>query len=606
MSELENFVLGYLEQVDSIVEPAIYGVHEVLLPEVVAERWQTPVYQHLTFTDTEAAEATRLGYNHPLVERMVEEARTQPASTQLFINRLQLNKTDLDKLAAKEWVILNGRVLPQKRATVARVRSTYVCFNFKAAILSDEKQERLVSVLMDAHAGHRAVQAELIETKATAGKPDTVLRSLPDAPMRWRPDDGRPLTAPLDERSLAALLERGKTAVLDELAGTLNALQKRVSRFRKLDEARLTAYYDELERDLQHRLTTASYDRRAGLQDKLAAVKTERTHKLTDVAERYRVKLDLTLLNLMIIQQPKLVMPVRIENRATKISSYAVWDPVLHRLEPPVCEVCGLPVKRTYLCHNGHLAHEACLAPACIDCKRVFCRHCTDEVGSCDVCHEPLCNHSRILCNECGRYTCQAHQNLCHANDGQPVDLTLQTPPEPAPPPPEPKPKPKPKPPRRSKPKRSQTTRKLKKAPTLPKMPKGVPKPQRLEVVIYPDAVVAFVLASRERTIAVRTWELKPEEGIMRSCECEKGDACTADRMVIRPSEWEPIERQILNEIAGFRQEYGLPPKKTNFNRTSSLDGMPFPVKAFKLFGLWKDEEALAKARASFERIYWK
>jgi hypothetical protein len=36
---------------------------------------------------------------------------------------------------------------------MARVRSIYVRFNFKAAILSDEKQERLVSVLMDAYTG---------------------------------------------------------------------------------------------------------------------------------------------------------------------------------------------------------------------------------------------------------------------------------------------------------------------------------------------------------------------------------------------------------------------------------------------------------------------
>jgi hypothetical protein len=137
-------------------------------------------------------------------------------------------------------------------------------------------------------------------------------------------------------------------------------------------------------------------------------------------------------------------------------------------------------------------------------------------------------------------------------------------------------------------------------------MPKGVPKPQRIEVVVYPDAVVAFLLASRERQIAVRTWDLKPSEGIVRTCECEKKDACKANRMVIRPSEWQPIESQMLKEITDFRQEYGLPSKTVNFNRASSLAGQHFPVDSFKLFGLWKDEEAMAKTRASFERIYWK
>ncbi|MCP5099818.1 MAG: hypothetical protein GY943_30045, partial [Chloroflexi bacterium] len=498
MNELESFVLGYLEQVDSIVEPAVYDTHEVLLPEAVAERWQTAVYQHIAFTDVEDTDVTRLGYNHPLVEQMVEEASSKSASTQFFINRLQLNKTDIDKLAAKEWVIVNGRVLSPKRATIARVRSTYIRFNFKAAIISDEKKELLVSLLMDAHSGHPVMQTELIEAKANDIEPDIILRSLSDAPIRWKPDDGRPLKSPLDERTLTALLERGKTAVLDELADTLKELQKRVSRFRELDKARLTTYYDELEHDLQHRLKTASKDRKSSLQDKLSAIQTERTLKLTDVDERYRVKLELTLLNLLIIQQPKLVMPILIENRTTKANDYAVWDPLLHRLERPICGVCGLPAERAYFCHNGHLAHEACLAPACIDCKRVYCQQCTDEVGSCDVCHDPLCHRSRILCPDCGRFTCQTHQNLCHANDGKPVDLSIksvQPPQKSEPEPPAPKPKPNPK--LRS-PKRSQPIRQPKKS-TSPRMPKGVPKPQRLEVMVYPDAIIAFVLASRER-----------------------------------------------------------------------------------------------------------
>ena len=82
MSELETFVLGYLEQMDSIVEPAVYGVHEVLLSEEAAERWRTAVYQRLSFADTEDEVVTRLGYNHPWVEQMVGEARGQTASTQ--------------------------------------------------------------------------------------------------------------------------------------------------------------------------------------------------------------------------------------------------------------------------------------------------------------------------------------------------------------------------------------------------------------------------------------------------------------------------------------------------------------------------------------------
>ena len=608
MSDLQRFVLEYVEEAGGIAEPAGPGIHEVLLPQHLAEEWHIPSYLQLTFGDTEYAEAIQLGYNHPLVEQMIAAAQSRPASTHLFVRGLRLNKTGLVEVAEKEWRILNARVVAQKRATIDRVRSTYVRFNFKAEILSDEKQERLVSVLMDAHGGYRVPDPAPIEIRANALEPGELLPSLDDAPTRWQPAGDPPLKKPLDEQTLEALLERAKGAVLQEMAGDLDALQKRVARFCELDEARLNEYYQELERDLQHRLAGASADRRASLEEKLSAVRREREQKLADVAERYRVKLNLTLLNLLVIQQPKLVVPLNIENRTTQISVYAVWDPLLHQLEPLACQVCGEPGQRIYLCYNGHLAHQDCLAPACMDCKRVFCRHCSDEVGECDVCHGPLCGHSRIVCGECGRGTCRAHQALCHADDGEPLDLMAG--PEPAPPPEQEVAPPPPVKAKSQTPARGKSKGKpARKAATTPRRAhrKRFPKPKRIEVVADPISVRAYVLAAKEKTIAVRMWELIPSEGgLVRTCDCEKGSECEATNMILRPPEVEGMEPLLLQEIAALRREYGLPAGKVHFNRISSLSGEPLRWPRLELFGLWKEEEALEEARATFSRLYWK
>lgn len=606
MSELETFVLGYVEALGGIVEPTAFDVHELLLPEPVAARWGAPAYQQITFGEQAPPETTRLGYNHPLVEQMVQEAHAHPASTRLYINGLRLDKSNLENLAADNWVIPNGRVTLPKRATVARVRSTYVRFNFKAAILSDEKQERLVSVMMDAHAGHRVVDAVQIEARANAITPEGLLETLPDAPMRWQPDDGGPpLRDPLELCTLEGLLARAKTAVLQEMSADMSALHKRVARFRQLDEARLTDYYDELARDLQQRLKSASDERRPGLEDKLAAVQTERTHKLADLAERYQVQVNLTLLNLLVIQQAKLSLPVTIENRTTTTPAYAIWDPLRHQVEPPVCQVCGQPGSRLYLCFNGHLAHETCLAPACIDCKRVFCGVCAHEVGECAVCRAPLCRHSRLTCPECGRGTCKAHAGLCHPNAGQPVDLTRPAPPKPEPKPEPPPPKPAAKPKTTSSAARAKAKTAARK-PTALSWPKGLPKPQRIEVLLAPNAVTAFVIGSRGREIAMRVWELIPQDGgIVCTCECEKGAACRANRMVARPSDYQPVTQQMYQALVNLCAEYGLSPNKLNFNRVSSLDGSFFPAPRFELTGLWRDEKALDEARRRFAEIYW-
>lgn len=94
--------------------------------------------------------------------------------------------------------------------------------------------------------------------------------------------------------------------------------------------------------------------------------------------------------------------------------------------------------------------------------------------------------------------------------------------------------------------------------------------------------------------------------GIMCSCECEKGEMCQADGIVIRPSELRFIEKQIRDELAAFAEEYHLPPAKIHYNRLSSLNGQPYGVARFELFGLWKNEEALNEARETFAHLYWK
>ena len=158
--------------------------------------------------------------------------------------------------------------------------------------------------------------------------------------------------------------------------------------------------------------------------------------------------------------------------------------------------------------------------------------------------------------------------DLCHANEGQPVDLRSAPPPEPEPPPPPPKPAAtKPTTPAKSKKastknKRSTKSKAVIKPRVKPRLPKGMPKPQRIEVVVDYDSITAYLLASRERELASRMWRLIPNEGIIITCWCEKGTNCPANNRVMRPANKANLAGQLLDEIDRFRREYGLSGKK--------------------------------------------
>jgi hypothetical protein len=594
MSELSDFVLNAFRLAGGIVEPPAYGVYEALLPEEVARRWNVPPYQRLAFADERepgaaGAENVVVGYGHPVVEMLVEELRARPACASVCVGGLRLDKRGLLPLARQALAFPNGRLSELPRAGESAALCHYVCFNFKAALVTDEKRECLVSVVVDAQAGFavpelgglgesaRIEQVARLEEESDCGH-------LPPAPVRWLPG-----CRALDRPVLEGLLQQAARAALDELTASLGSLQRRAARHLELDRVRLTGYYDDIVRDLQRRIGRAGDGtRRASLEDKLAAARAEREAKLADVEAKYRLRVELELVNLQVIAQPKILLPVRVGNRTAQVERVVTWDPLLHRIEPLACDVCGRPATRLMVCSGGHLAHEDCLlGERCVDCKRVYCRLCADQMGRCVVCDRPVCVHSLNRCGVCGRATCREHVRLCHAADGQPVQLPQ---PEPAPPPVEEveeEPTPAPSQIEERQRKAGGPARRATRSPA--RKPAAGPTPYKIEVYAEPGVPVvnAFVLAKGKKQFAVRSWELT-DEGIVVTCQCEKWHHCPVDGQVLEPAEPAAIEAQIEAQVEELRREYGVSARRVF--RHAFVGGAPRQVTRVALRGAWKSE----------------
>ncbi len=610
MSDLHDFVLNFCREMGGLVEPPAYGVYPVLWPDDLAERLQVETYQRFVFDDGNTGSddetgATRLYYGHPLVERIIEEVRRRPAWSYLAIPEVRLDKRGLAGLAGKTIALANARLqaVPHTQEEVAL--GHYLRFNFKASLVTDEKQERLVTVLMHVQGGYPVSnQAELAQA-ATLGEASPDLARLPVAPLGWTPPPQPkglpPGQSPLSGAVLAGLLERAKAGAAQELAGPLDHLRRRAQRHLELDQARLEQYYADLQADLERRLARAADERRPALQDKLAAVQVEQRNKLLDIQAKYELRLELELINLAVIAQPKVVLPVQVENRHNNITRTVVWDPLLHRIEPLVCDVCGGPGYELHLCAGDHLAHKECLAPQCVDCKRVYCQQCRDEIKSCVVCDRPVCNRSLTQCATCGRRTCQEHRGLCHAAEGEPIRLVTpppqiaaSAPPAPvkaAPPPAKAEKKPKAK---AARPARPEPARRSPAAPAAP------PTGQKIEVYIETtELVVTAYVITAGRELATRTWELTPQ-GLAVWCRCEKSPFCPANGVAKRPETAERIEAQLQAELNDLRQEYQVPGNRISFFQV--FNNQPRSERRLLLRGRWKHNPTLAEAQAGFDR----
>lgn len=599
--DLPRFVLGYLEHAGGMVAPPAYGVHEALLPDHLAAQLQVDSYLRLAFGAEDEAGALRLSVNHPLVEAMAEQAAQQSGHAQVAINHVRLEKPGLYDLAAKTFSFANARLSAARNAVEQSALHHYLRFNFKATLLSDEKQEQIVSVVLDVQAGHTVRDPEHLARLVTF-ETETAFDHLAPARPRWSGG-----SEALDAVTWQALLLRAQAATEVALQERLAAQQARNQRFLELDLARLEDYYDALERDMRRRLERAPAgegERRSAVESKIAALYSERSAKLADIRARYTLRVELELINTLLTIQPKLLLPVEINNRRTTVTRMAVWDPLLRRLEPLVCDVCGEPGEGLHLCTGGHLAHRGCLAPQCIECNREYCQLCADQVLACIVCGRPVCKTSSRLCPDCGLVTCSEHVKLCHAIDGQPAVLPKAEAPaqQPAPPTAPPQgeikgaPRPKAKPAAKTtKPQSRASAQTVAQAQTKPAF-----RAVRINVELQEThpRLVAFVMRSTNRVLASRTIELTPN-GIHIECTCEKSP-CPADGYIFRPAPLHLLQEQVQSFLTKLQQEYYLPSKRVQY---FTIHGSQVTERqTLVLPAIWRDPRLLSEAQRGFDQ----
>ena len=595
---LDELVLGYFRQIGALVEPPAYGVYEVLLPDKAAARWGISSHQKLVFDAAhQQAGVTFLHYGHALIETIAEELRGQSANGQFFINNVRPDKPGLRSEIEKAFSLPNAKIffIPVEKEKIRHHH--YVRFNFKVSLVADEKRELVLPVWMDLQNGYPVDGAE-IERLGILDAENQFL-PVPSAPAFWNDESA------LSPKTLSALLERARQAVPHELGETLANLQKRLARFLELDRARLNNYYAGLLKDAQKRLQKADKERRAALETKIEVIKSERQSKLLDVEQKYHLRIQLELVNLAIIAMPKLDLTVEIRKRTSTVKRTVTWNPLLHTIEPLLCDVCQRGGMMLHQCENGHLVHAECLAPQCVECKRTYCQTCAKEVTECAVCARPVCVHSLMRCKECQRVTCAEHAGECHALNGEPRKIvggerkveeaessavkkdastkdsstralsTLQN---------------------VGKKSRQKEIRK-------PVPPKFVapPKPLADYVEVYSDPAEGTISAHmirRHSELAVRWWAMT-DQGISVNCQCEKLWNCKERGLVYYP--WDDLEAQMNDLLTRFREEYSLPDKKTRYFHIRV--GKPFEEKKLKIPSSWRDEAQLEKARKGFDEL---
>jgi hypothetical protein len=321
MKAIERFVIDAFRTRGGLVEEAGPGRYDVVLPEELAGALGLDAFFTAAFED--AAGGVRLDYGHPAVRELIALCRSDPAPARLYANHLRLTKRGLGKIAMGDIIVPRGRI--RDGDGVERVEVFhYARFNFRATLTGSDKHERIASVTLAVQTGE-GVDGGRFETASLRDAPDW--SGFPPAPAHWID------APPLSEACLSALLDRAASAAVASLRADFGPVRRNAARYLELDRARLNGYYDDLRADMERRMARAEDEERAAsLRDRMAALERERETKLADAEARYRLRLVLDLINVLIIEQPVIVRDMAIQQGREEVPAAAVWDPLVHEL----------------------------------------------------------------------------------------------------------------------------------------------------------------------------------------------------------------------------------------------------------------------------------
>jgi hypothetical protein len=366
MATLETFTRTLLARHGAIVE-AVPGGLEVVTGPALAASLGLAEFQRLVFTPDSASRdeagrprdvaALRVDYDTPLVERMGQLVDTL-GRIALWPSPVPAPKPiDAEAQVRRALTLHNGvvRVRGCEPATAVRLG-----LFFEYELLADERE---------------GGSAQVWITPATRSAPRMA---------GWPPHEAdgslAPAAAGFDEREsmLALPWPLAFAAARATLAPVIDDFVERLGRRRDRDARRLREYSLDIDRAIRAKLNRAGANEGAQRRERERLEATWRSYRsrLSEVADRYRLRVRLVPHGVIACALPGFHVNVRLMRRTASADVTLAWNPIDGQIEARACDGCEAPTPAAWLCDDRvHFVCAGCFA-ACPRCHKPYCHAC--------------------------------------------------------------------------------------------------------------------------------------------------------------------------------------------------------------------------------------
>ena len=379
MTDARPFVTSYLDAIGARAKRLATGALAVTWPPTHAGKFGPATTIAFDPAVAEAAKAELCVPGSDLLDRILADASTRGFHCVARVDAEGENPPE-DVLAANlNFPNANVEVLASDRGVVP-----YLLFNFRIALTTDEKEEFVRSVLLNAETLQEHTAAEVFLQESL---------TLPEEPIVAGAD-------------LAAAYRAACLALEGAIQSDVQALRTKARALLEEELGRISEFYDTSIKEL--------YESR--MQDPLEServFRAERDRRLEEARRRYAFAADARLVNVRTILIPTTTLRVRVSNGRAAKETGLEFDAVNLETNRPLCDSCGMSTATVYLCGRGHLACDAC-DRACAFCDYIVCAKCAPGLLSpCASCVRDACPDHAFL-DEIGRKTyCGDHIFEC-------------------------------------------------------------------------------------------------------------------------------------------------------------------------------------------------
>jgi hypothetical protein len=336
LSPLEQFVRDYVEARDGAwdeIEPQVYDL--LLGPDMLQVAFDPEALP-------EHPQAQLASLGSPVLDRLLADAASRWSSARFYRIGLNLHPHGLEMRLRRAITLPSAASLGIER--IRAMNFPQAVFWFKAAFVSDQKEEEIIPIGIDLHHLRQVRHLDaLLAGNRLSAEPQTPLPEARHAGVR-------------------AGYGAAWKQVVPSVSALANARRRDWTGRVEKQISRMSDYYGRL-RDEAADPPGRGADPAAAMARAIArraAVEREEQLRIAELRQKSRVHVRLRLASMMIVSQPKLSIAAVVMHKDRAMGRIeAVWDPLLEAVEAVPCPACGRPTFELRV-HRGGIGCPGC------------------------------------------------------------------------------------------------------------------------------------------------------------------------------------------------------------------------------------------------------